>query len=262
VHHFEACIAYLHVAQHPGVLVVVCTAVSGRATFRGHVAVMRAAIGRQALGSRTLVGQAVAVDLQAAPQATICLGSLVVAQIFHGAEDDGVGTGAVGNDARAARNANVVFRVGEGHFHAGRQGQGRAFAVLGNTYALGCSVGIDIFTHEEAVFEDVQAVVGQGGNREVYRQRVVVADKRIRIGTMSAVETALDGLSTARIGGTRICRATGFATRGVVGDGDVVGGRQGDAAAVATSQDGRDRKSTRLNSSHVKLSYAVFCLNK
>src|SRR5690606_40838660 len=25
---------------------------------------------------------------------------------------------------------------------------------------------------------------------------------------------------------------------------------------------GRDRKSTRLNSSHVKISYAVFCLNK
>src|SRR5690606_40919786 len=26
--------------------------------------------------------------------------------------------------------------------------------------------------------------------------------------------------------------------------------------------DGRDRKSTRLNSSHVKISYAVFCLKK
>src|SRR5690606_41572600 len=28
------------------------------------------------------------------------------------------------------------------------------------------------------------------------------------------------------------------------------------------SGDGRDRKSTRLNSSHVKISYAVFCLEK
>src|SRR5690606_4103166 len=28
------------------------------------------------------------------------------------------------------------------------------------------------------------------------------------------------------------------------------------------SVDGRDRKSTRLNSSHVKISYAVFCLKK
>src|SRR5690606_41230399 len=32
-------------------------------------------------------------------------------------------------------------------------------------------------------------------------------------------------------------------------------------AALADHQD-RDRKSTRLNSSHVKISYAVFCLKK
>src|SRR5690606_40088525 len=43
-------------------------------------------------------------------------------------------------------------------------------------------------------------------------------------------------------------------------------GRQVDAVAVA-SVDGaevwrEDRKSTRLNSSHVKISYAVFCLKK
>src|SRR5690606_41534257 len=42
----------------------------------------------------------------------------------------------------------------------------------------------------------------------------------------------------------------------------------GDAAAAATSAAfdrgalGSDRKSTRLNSSHVKISYAVFCLKK
>src|SRR5690606_40815004 len=30
--------------------------------------------------------------------------------------------------------------------------------------------------------------------------------------------------------------------------------------AVATQARGQDRKSTRLNSSHVKISYAVFCL--
>src|SRR5690606_40210309 len=32
--------------------------------------------------------------------------------------------------------------------------------------------------------------------------------------------------------------------------------------AVASSAGTRDRKSTRLNSSHVKISYAVFCLKK
>src|SRR5690625_5741555 len=31
---------------------------------------------------------------------------------------------------------------------------------------------------------------------------------------------------------------------------------------VALSQSGEDRKSTRLNSSHVAISYAVFCLKK
>src|SRR5690606_14473824 len=35
------------------------------------------------------------------------------------------------------------------------------------------------------------------------------------------------------------------------------------ATVVTTGRDaGRDRKSTRLNSSHVKISYAVFCLKK
>src|SRR5690606_41871198 len=36
------------------------------------------------------------------------------------------------------------------------------------------------------------------------------------------------------------------------------------SSAIATSAGGRfkDRKSTRLNSSHVKISYAVFCLKK
>src|SRR5690606_41118243 len=34
------------------------------------------------------------------------------------------------------------------------------------------------------------------------------------------------------------------------------------AASMPDSRRGRDRKSTRLNSSHVKISYAVFCLKK
>src|SRR5207302_10541217 len=34
------------------------------------------------------------------------------------------------------------------------------------------------------------------------------------------------------------------------------------AGATGCSCDGGDRKSTRLNSSHVKISYAVFCLKK
>src|SRR3712207_8766207 len=35
-----------------------------------------------------------------------------------------------------------------------------------------------------------------------------------------------------------------------------------DALGIAPGQRGRDRKSTRLNSSHANISYAVFCLKK
>src|SRR3712207_7013014 len=38
--------------------------------------------------------------------------------------------------------------------------------------------------------------------------------------------------------------------------------REGGPRGQATAQAGRDRKSTRLNSSHANISYAVFCLKK
>src|SRR3712207_8447427 len=47
---------------------------------------------------------------------------------------------------------------------------------------------------------------------------------------------------------------------GVGGDGGVVGAEQGDARVVRPRPP--DRKSTRLNSSHANISYAVFCLKK
>src|SRR5438128_9151309 len=39
-------------------------------------------------------------------------------------------------------------------------------------------------------------------------------------------------------------------------------GTTGDRPGVHARADGRDRKSTRLNSSHGSISYAVFCLKK
>src|SRR3712207_8435512 len=53
-----------------------------------------------------------------------------------------------------------------------------------------------------------------------------------------------------------------------VGAGTAIGQRSRNAGVVIllvpreTSSDGRDRKSTRLNSSHANISYAVFCLKK
>src|SRR5690606_11049066 len=49
---------------------------------------------------------------------------------------------------------------------------------------------------------------------------------------------------------------------GVEVDFQVVGRNAGLPVVGIGLVDGRDRKSTRLNSSHVKISYAVFCLKK
>src|SRR5207253_9620682 len=50
-------------------------------------------------------------------------------------------------------------------------------------------------------------------------------------------------------------------SRGVRG-GAVLGARGGGAHGAESASPLRDRKSTRLNSSHVAISYAVFCLKK
>src|SRR3712207_7299307 len=46
----------------------------------------------------------------------------------------------------------------------------------------------------------------------------------------------------------------------ISGDGDNVNARGPEALVCASAR--ADRKSTRLNSSHANISYAVFCLNK
>src|SRR3712207_8729714 len=43
---------------------------------------------------------------------------------------------------------------------------------------------------------------------------------------------------------------------------DAVAGREGASSPPAEGADEEDRKSTRLNSSHANISYAVFCLKK
>src|SRR5690606_42126559 len=63
------------------------------------------------------------------------------------------------------------------------------------------------------------------------------------------------GLATRPSGSNVIGKAAPFSSRTL----QVVPARGGAAPASATAA---DRKSTRLNSSHVKISYAVFCLKK
>src|SRR5258707_8853177 len=60
-----------------------------------------------------------------------------------------------------------------------------------------------------------------------------------------------------------ISRDRGPAVRGVrLGCGRRLGGGALDRGRVAADHCQRDRKSTRLNSSHANISYAVFCLKK
>src|SRR5205814_10584326 len=49
---------------------------------------------------------------------------------------------------------------------------------------------------------------------------------------------------------------------GGFGDGRAPAGIEGLQRADGRQHDGKDRKSTRLNSSHLGISYAVFCLKK
>src|SRR5438874_10425755 len=59
----------------------------------------------------------------------------------------------------------------------------------------------------------------------------------------------------------RACRELGIATVAVA-PADDRGSLHARSAIVCRRDGNRDRKSTRLNSSHVEISYAVFCLKK
>src|SRR5690349_23012917 len=48
----------------------------------------------------------------------------------------------------------------------------------------------------------------------------------------------------------------------VLAEGDDERARRGQHPEHGADDEGKDRKSTRLNSSHVEISYAVFCLKK
>src|SRR3712207_8227755 len=61
-------------------------------------------------------------------------------------------------------------------------------------------------------------------------------------------------------GGSGVAAGDGLA--GTEGVGDAAAGDPGAPEPVGAALGGEDRKSTRLNSSHANISYAVFCLKK
>src|SRR5690349_23353146 len=76
---------------------------------------------------------------------------------------------------------------------------------------------------------------------------------RSSLGTRSSSHTTTGTVPRGRGGSKRGNSATAFASRGTI--------TSLPAWALLTASV-RDRKSTRLNSSHVEISYAVFCLKK
>src|SRR5690606_41372697 len=73
-------------------------------------------------------------------------------------------------------------------------------------------------------------------------------------GAITLWEGAPEAFRNSNAGGETLDR--------IVNAADGTGQREAMQAIVRSLPPGRDRKSTRLNSSHVKISYAVFCLKK
>src|SRR5690606_40889932 len=83
---------------------------------------------------------------------------------------------------------------------------------------------------------------GRGTAHRATTTNAVVGDARLLdLGRVVEVAAVEDGLCRQRVGQPRVVRA---------------------AEGFPFGDHGQDRKSTRLNSSHVKISYAVFCLKK
>src|SRR3712207_8550437 len=84
--------------------------------------------------------------------------------------------------------------------------------------------------------------------------------------TLFPYTTLFRSLSSSRAAGfSALATGTGVTVgSGIRVDSGVLVGTSGGlvGAAVAVDRTGGDRKSTRLNSSHANISYAVFCLKK
>src|SRR5690606_41970552 len=110
------------------------------------------------------------------------------------------------------------------------------------------------------------AVRAAAGNERVGNER---SPPRARAGTDAADDRARESERGKALGAAhaapRLARARG-GRRGSLGQAVRRGGNGGDVRRERDPQGQggvrRDRKSTRLNSSHVKISYAVFCLKK
>src|SRR5690606_41115056 len=105
----------------------------------------------------------------------------------------------------------------------------------------------------------LHAVAALDGDQQRRDGETVMATGRRHRG--EGLDDLSDAAAPAQLGDEGRHRETVVLPGGAGGDG--LADRGGVVAPGPTSRDDeRDRKSTRLNSSHVKISYAVFCLKK
>src|SRR5690606_39928572 len=113
-----------------------------------------------------------------------------------------------------------------------------------------------------------QTAAQLGGDQLVQRQDDVADGHQLRLGQQALGRAGVagdkDGLALGRLVGVpgEVGRGQGGLAVFIQADEGRIDGEAREGEVVQVAAEGRDRKSTRLNSSHVKSSYAVFCLNK
>src|SRR5690606_4960521 len=101
----------LHIPQHTGVFAVVVTTVGCRTSLCYNVAVMDVVASWLTIRIRTFIGQAITIDLNTTPQATVRFSGLTITQITNSTENDRRLACTFGNYSGATRNPDVVFRI-------------------------------------------------------------------------------------------------------------------------------------------------------
>src|SRR5690625_5868097 len=105
-------------------------------------------------------------------------------------------------------------------------------------------------------------------DRELTGQRIGDVARQLAYAFTAWIDDAGDAVDTraqhvaARLDGPHPTHVVMLAGAVATGEPGVVGDVDEHGSAIAHQVGAQDRKSTRLNSSHVAISYAVFCLKK
>src|SRR5699024_4734635 len=167
------------------------------------------------------------------------------------------GHGRVGHTLSRLRVLRAAHDLGRGRRVDGFGVQYAVFLLEGEDAQDGL---VDAFLGQAALIhgraDAVDGGCGVGGHEELVDPGLHHAYGDLFVGVLLANTLHVEG-----VGGDHAVEAQ-FLTQDAVDDGGREGGRVGGVLTLQLRHEHVDRKSTRLNSSHVSISYAVFCLNK